>query len=99
MSKYIEIIDAEEAEELQDMSDAVLAAVCRQETSEAIHQCLKSIKKSLREILIFYYLDNMKVTDIAQLMKLEKSTVYRRLNIGRSLLAKMLIEKGINNDE
>ena len=99
MNKYIETVDADEAEALQDMTDAALATVCRKETSETIHQCLNSLDESLREIFIFYYLDNMKVEEIAKLMKIETITVYKRLEAGRSVLVKLLVEKGVNKYE
>ena len=99
LKKHIEIVDTEEADRMQGITDATLAVICRKETVETIHRCLSSVKESLLEILILYYLDNLKVQEIAREMKLTTSTVYKRLEAGRSVLIKMLVEKGEYNNE
>ena len=92
---YIE----EEIEKNQELYDSTIASICRNESVAVIRACLNSMPEIYRDVLIFYYLDGLPVKEIARMADLDVKAVYGRMSRGRTMLMKLLVEKGEGGNE
>jgi RNA polymerase sigma factor (sigma-70 family) len=70
--------------------DETSTQVLRRELVQRVNDLLAQIAPLCRRILRWYYLDDLRVTDIAHLEKLSERTVYRRIeNCSASLRARL----------
>ena len=62
----------------------------RREKAEGIKKALSSLKQQYQDVIILYYFDDMKVSDIAELLDKPPGTIKTWLDRGRTQLEKKL---------
>ena len=65
------------------------------EVSENIHRALLEIETKYRSLIVLKHFQNCSYQQIAEITDLPEKTIKSRLYIGRQLLAKVLLRKGI----
>lgn len=82
--------DADENERLQDEADhtAVL------ESAEAVHEALDRLSPPHREVLTLFFLQDLTIEEIAQVIGAKVGTVKSRLHYARGALRKALQDEG-----
>jgi RNA polymerase sigma-70 factor (ECF subfamily) len=69
-------------------------AVIYNEEDAALWEALKKLDEKHRIPLVLRYYHNLKIAEIAELMKIKEGTVHSRLSIGRNRLRSILIDSG-----
>ena len=62
------------------------------ETLIDVKEAMKKLDKDLKQIVILYYYEDLKVEEIAEIIEIPKGTVKSRLSRARQILAKQLIQ-------
>jgi RNA polymerase sigma-70 factor (ECF subfamily) len=78
-------------EELSD--DSFFDAVVTRETYNAVVEYIKNMDEKYSITLLFYYCEEMSVSEIADMMGVSESTVYSRIRRGKRILLESI--KGI----
>ena len=93
------IVFLSSSDSVRSMVDALIAhspekqALCSPHDTQLLVQVL-SLPLKYRQILYLYYYEELKVTEISQLLSKSPGTVKSQLSRGRSLLKKKLIKSG-----
>lgn len=61
--------------------------------NDLLSEALRSLPDKKREIILLYYFMNMNDTEIAELLKLNRSTVYRHRTSGLAFIKKFMEEQ------
>lgn len=82
----------EEAEpiEVADWSDNPEQIVLSEATQEAVRQAVRSLPENHREVVTMYHLEDMEISEIAQVLGVPKNTVLSRLARAREALRRKL---------
>ncbi|WP_217588257.1 sigma-70 family RNA polymerase sigma factor [Lentibacillus saliphilus] len=88
----MELLEADES--AVDPEEALLTKTADEKLSEAI----QSLDYKYREIVVLFYFNELKISDIATYTHLKENTVKTRLKRGRNML-KDIIEKGEGYDD
>ncbi len=64
----------------------------REEKREKVLKAIDSLKENLREVIVLYYLNDMSVEDISEILNIGRENVKSRLHRARKKLKKMLNE-------
>ena len=64
-----------------------------------VHTCLRELPLAQREVLGLFYLDDLSLGDIAQILDVPQGTVQSRLHYGRMKMKELLLKRGYSHDE
>lgn len=67
-------------------------------TEDEISNCVLKLPVKLREVIILFYYQDLTISEITEITKLNSNTVKTRLHRGRQKLKKLIIQRGIKND-
>jgi len=67
----------------------------RRETGRKIRHCISRLPLRYREVIILYYYDDLKISDIARVLEQPEGTVKSHLARGRSALEKLMRKEGL----
>jgi RNA polymerase sigma-70 factor (ECF subfamily) len=76
--------------DVADWSDNPEQIVLSQTAQEAVRQAVRSLPEKHREVMTMYYLEDMEVSEIAQVLGVPKNTVLSRLARARETLRRTL---------
>jgi len=65
---------------------------------EAFEKCLQKVPAKYKEVITFYYLENLSYEEISEILQAPLSTIGVRLKRGRAFLRKMCQQKNIWNN-
>lgn len=90
-STYTDDEDGEsESIEVADWSDNPEQIVLSEATQEAVRQAVRSLPENHREVVTMYHLEDMEISEIAQVLGVPKNTVLSRLARAREALRRKL---------
>ncbi|GIV21110.1 MAG: ECF-family RNA polymerase sigma factor [Armatimonadota bacterium] len=76
--------------EVADWSGNPEQIVLSEATQEAVRQAVRSLPESHREVVTMYYLEDMEIAEVAQVLGVPKNTVLSRLARAREALRRKL---------
>lgn len=82
----------------QEDTESLLDELCTRETYKAVVKAILELPENYRDVLSLYYLNELSVKEIAQLLFRKESTVKQQLSRGRMILINN-IKKEVNLDE
>lgn len=82
----------------QEDTESLLDELCTRETYKAVVKAILELPEKYRDVLSLYYLNELSVKEIAQLLFRKESTVKQQLSRGRMILINN-IKKEVNLDE
>jgi RNA polymerase sigma-70 factor (ECF subfamily) len=92
--------DSEELEQAADVTAAgPLDRAAADDDARLVHECLGLLPLAQREALSLFYLDDLSLEEIADVLGMPRGTVQSRLHYGRERLRKLLLMKGYSRDE
>ncbi|MHC4400721.1 MAG: RNA polymerase sigma factor [Planctomycetota bacterium] len=68
--------------------------VCNAEDAHLVRECLRRMPVAQRSALILFYLDDLSLEEIAQVLGVPRGTVQSRLHHGRQKMKELLLKKG-----
>ena len=68
--------------------------VCKAEDAGLVHECLRCIPVTQRSTLILFYVEDLSLEEISQVLDVPRGTVQSRLHSGRQKMKILLSEKG-----
>ncbi|MBC8872443.1 MAG: RNA polymerase sigma factor [Planctomycetes bacterium] len=68
--------------------------VCKAEDAGLVHECLRRIPVAQRSALILFYMEDLSLEEISQVLDVPRGTVQSRLHHGRQKMKILLSEKG-----
>ena len=68
--------------------------VCKAEDASLVHECLRRIPVAQRSTLILFYVEDLSLEEISQVLEVPRGTVQSRLHHGRQKMKIFLSEKG-----
>lgn len=90
-STYTDDEDGEtEPVEVADWSENPEQIVLSEATQEAVRQAVRSLPENHREVVTMYHLEDMEISEIAQVLGVPKNTVLSRLARAREALRRKL---------
>lgn len=90
-SAYTDDEDGEsEPIEVADWSESPEQVVLSEAAQEAVRQAVRSLPENHREVVTMYYLEDMEISQIAQVLDVPKNTVLSRLARAREALRRKL---------
>lgn len=87
----------DEAEAKAD--ESLLDEICRRESYKEIVSAIISLEERYRDVLTFYYLNNLSVSEIASLTGVKENTVKQQLFRGRQKLIAILEKEDTKNEK
>ena len=78
----------------QDEPDPVAEA----DDARLVHECLQTLPLPQREVLGLFYLDDLSLRDIADILDVPRGTVQSRLHYGRIKMKEVLLKRGYSHD-
>lgn len=69
--------------------------LCDEQEKEVLIECVRSLDTIYSDVLVYYYLYEYSVKDVAKLLDISEDAVRKRLSRGRTMLAKLLKRRGI----
>jgi RNA polymerase sigma-70 factor (ECF subfamily) len=83
-------------EDTEDIiSEPLEEKVLKVSLGETIKTCIQELPLKYREAIILYYFEDMKVKDIAQVLRQPEGTVKSKLSRGRELLEAIMRKEGL----
>ncbi len=79
-----------ESVEIADWSDNPEHLVLSEAEQEAVRQAVRSLPENHREVVTMYYLEDMEIAEVAQVLGVPKNTVLSRLARAREALRRKL---------
>jgi RNA polymerase sigma-70 factor (ECF subfamily) len=79
---------------VEQPDDAEGDPVCNAEDAHLVHECLRRIPVGQRSALILFYLDDLSLEEISQVLDIPRGTVQSRLHYGREKMRQLLLQKG-----
>ncbi len=79
---------------VEQPDDADRDPVCNGEDAHLVHECLRRIPVAQRSALILFYLDDLSLEEISQVLDVPRGTVQSRLHHGRQKMRQLLLKKG-----
>lgn len=79
---------------VEQADDADADPVCSAEDAHLVHECLRCIPVAQRSALILFYLDDLSLQEISQVLDVPRGTVQSRLHHGRQKMKQLLLKKG-----
>lgn len=76
-------------------TDSPEELVLRKENQKELLECLEILPVYYRSVLVLYYLEQLKITEIGQILKKPEGTIKSQLARGRKLLKDIMITKGV----
>jgi RNA polymerase sigma-70 factor (ECF subfamily) len=73
-----------------DESNSVSEEILKEEENQVLFQKVLKLSLKLREVIIFYYYEELSVEEIADLLSVNVNTVKTRLHRARKRLKRML---------
>ncbi len=90
--RFLPLADEERADLI---SEPLEEKAIRLSISQSIRKCIRKLPEIYREVIILHYFEEMKVTEIAQVLQQSEGTVKSRLSRGRESLENMMRKEGL----
>lgn len=68
--------------------------VCDAEDARLVHECLRRIPVAQRSALVLFYLDDLSLAEISEVLSVPRGTVQSRLYHGRQKMKQLLLKRG-----
>ena len=94
--KLIGYVGISEADEMDIVDESELFCICDEQEKDMIIECMRSLDTIYSDVLVYYYLYEYSVKDIAKLLDVTEAAVWKRLSRGRAMLIKMLKRRGLH---
>jgi RNA polymerase sigma-70 factor (ECF subfamily) len=88
-------LDDETAAAIEDTSDDPEAVLAKQDTVNALRQCIAALSPEHREVIDLVYYHEKSVEEAAAIMSIPENTVKTRMFYGRKKLAGLLKKAGV----
>ncbi|NLI91476.1 MAG: sigma-70 family RNA polymerase sigma factor [Peptococcaceae bacterium] len=85
----------EEENRLNVLEEPLEEQVTRREAGRKIRYCISRLPLHYREVIILYYYDDLKISDIAKVLEQPEGTVKSHLARGREALEKVMRKEGL----
>lgn len=69
--------------------------VTRRETGRKIRNCISQLPLRYREVIVLYYYEDLKITDIVKVLEKPEGTIKSHLARGRDALVKVMRKEGL----
>jgi RNA polymerase sigma-70 factor (ECF subfamily) len=81
-------------EAVEQPDDVDRDPACSAEDARLVHECLRSIPVAQRSALMLFYLDDLSLEEISQVLGIPRGTVQSRLYHGRQKMKQLLLQRG-----
>ncbi len=88
-----------EEEHLDTLSESLEDEINRLTTGKKIKECIDKLPLIYREVIILHYFEDMKLSDIAQVLKQPEGTIKSKLSRGREFLENTMRKEGLVDEE
>lgn len=84
-------------QESDPLQEPVEDTIIRRTFGRMIRKCIKELPLIYREIMILHYFEDLKISEISQVLQQPEGTVKSKLSRGRELLKKSLGKEGLED--
>jgi len=88
-----------EEQHSDNLAESLEDKIARLTTGKRIRDCINKLPLIYREVIILYYFEDMKLSNIAQILKQSEGTIKSKLSRGREFLENTMRKEGLVNEE
>jgi len=85
-------------EKENDLTESLEEKVVQSTVNKQIRNCIRALPVKYREVIILHYFEQMKITEISQILQQPEGTVKSKISRARVLLEKRMRKEGLADD-
>ena len=85
-----------ESEDHDYIDESEFFNLCDEQEKEVLLECIRSLETIYSDVLVYYYLHEYSVKEIAKILDIKEDAVRKRISRGRVMLAELLKRRGFH---